>query len=163
LQNLNKIVASDNLSHNILKNSQNTDSNSKISSPIEPTKLKTENSFEPNINDDSETKKMLLELSNLKKKNQMYLDKIQKLDTMSDKMKKQKQNDSLINPEYEQNLVNEISKLKPKGMSEQTLLNKIKTEVSQRSKREISNTEKNHVENHLRVVKSSKFSINYTD
>lgn len=162
MQNLNKIVASDNLSHNILKNSQNTDFNSKLS-PIESTKLKVENSFEPNINDDSETKKMLLELSNLKKKNQMYLDKIQKLDTMSDKMKKQKQNDSLINPEYEQNLVNEISKLKPKGMSEQTLLNKIKTEVSQRSKKELSNTENNHVDNHLRVVKSSKFSINYTD
>lgn len=85
-------------------------------------------------NDDVETKKMLQELSELKKKNQMYLDKIQKLDTMSDKLKKQKQTDPLINQDYEQNLVNEMTKLKPKGMSEETLLNKIKSEVGQRNK-----------------------------
>jgi len=55
--------------------------------------------LEANSSDDSDTKKMLGELSALKKKNQMYLDKIENLDNMSEKIKKQKQNDSQINNE----------------------------------------------------------------
>lgn len=42
---------------------------------------------------------MLSELSALKNKNQMYLDKIQKLDSMSEKLKNTKHDDVLINKE----------------------------------------------------------------
>lgn len=57
------------------------------------------NDTESNNSDDAETKKMLSELRALKSKNQMYLDKIQKLDTMSEKLKTKKSDDVLINKE----------------------------------------------------------------
>lgn len=72
---------------------------------INTTLLNINNKNKSNINDkesntdDVETKKMLSELKELKNKNQMYLDKIQKLDTMSEKLKNKKNDDVLINKE----------------------------------------------------------------